>query len=145
MLLKLRSCHTKNDKKIFPENPLVQNSVDHTEIPPSPWTEWQTGVKTLPSRNFVADGNYPWTFISLESVNVLTITIEHWNSPFRSTRLNIQCYRSAHLETLSWETWSSSLVFVSRWSSRSHGTLVDPASPLLAYVHCDASYSAVNQ
>ena len=22
-----------------------------------PWTEWQTGVKTLPCRNFVADGN----------------------------------------------------------------------------------------
>ena len=22
------------------------------------WTEWQTGVKTLPCRNFVADGNY---------------------------------------------------------------------------------------
>ena len=22
------------------------------------WTEWQTGVKTLPFRNFVCDGNY---------------------------------------------------------------------------------------
>ena len=25
---------------------------------PPPWTEWQTGVKTLPCRNFVAGGNY---------------------------------------------------------------------------------------
>ena len=28
-------------------------------LPDTPlWTEWQTGVKTLPCRNFVADGNY---------------------------------------------------------------------------------------
>ena len=26
--------------------------------PPHPWTEWQTGVKTLPCRNYVADGKY---------------------------------------------------------------------------------------
>ena len=34
-----------------------------TEADTPLWTEWQTGVKTLPCRNFVADGNNPAFFI----------------------------------------------------------------------------------
>ena len=53
---------------------------------PPPWTEWQTGVKTLPCRNFVAGGknvlhhlHYPspwWTFCLLAHFN--TVRVIYW-------------------------------------------------------------------
>ena len=35
----------------------VYPSMHLGRYPPPPWTEWQTGVKTLPCRNYAADSN----------------------------------------------------------------------------------------
>ena len=49
------------------QHPLLKCMLGYTSL----WTEWQTGVKTLPSRNFVCGRyNKPWLNFILASHNV---------------------------------------------------------------------------
>ena len=59
----------------------------------TPWTEWQTGVKTLPCRNFAADGNKKFrlkTWIESRSISCVLCVFQHatrrWR--YRSYRLS---------------------------------------------------------
>ena len=46
------------------------------DLPDTPlWTEWQTGVKSLPGRNYVADGKNSFLFHDIENIVVLSSSI----------------------------------------------------------------------
>ena len=42
---------------VYQEGVTPSDAPVHAGIHPPRWTDWQTGVKTLPCRNYVADGN----------------------------------------------------------------------------------------